>query len=45
MAKFIRDNQLNEYSKEEENFIRIKPKKKRKFKDPDEYKNKSIKKP
>lgn len=45
MSKFIRDNQLDEYTgKDTENFVHIiKRKKIKKFKDPEEQKNKIIK--
>lgn len=46
MSKFIRDNQLDDYTaKDAENFVRIvKRKKIKKFKDPEEQKNKIVKK-
>lgn len=45
MSKFIRDNQLDKYAAYEEENIRINKKKKtKKFKDPEEQKDKLIKK-
>lgn len=45
MSKFIRDNQLDKYSKNEDEVIRPSKKKKvKRFKDPEEQKNKPVKK-
>lgn len=45
MGKFIRDNQLDQYSKNEDEVIRPSKKKKvKRFKDLEEQKNKSVKK-
>lgn len=45
MSKFIRDNQLDNFSKEDEVVVRpIRKKKVKKFKDLEDSKNKNIKK-
>lgn len=45
MSKFIRGNQLDKYARYEEEIVRPSKKKKlKRFKDPDEQKNKLIKK-
>ena len=44
MSKFIRDNQLDKFSKKNEDFYPVKRKKQKKFKDIEDYKQKLNKK-